>query len=969
MAGHEWDDWFEREEFIGQISDIRVHNLQVEREIVQKRTFTRWMNLYLERCNPPLSVMDLFLDIQDGKILMALVEELSGCKLLQEYKPSLHRIFRLNNIAKVLNFLEKRNVKLVSIDAADIADGNPSIVLGLVWNIILFFQIKELTGNIKNKFSSSSSSLSSLQNSTDSESSYPSTPTEEKRLSVSIKDQRKAIKTLLQWVQKRTRKYGVAVQDFGKSWKSGLAFLAIIKAIDSSLVDVKEALCKPPRENLEDAFRIAKDSLGIPRLLEPEDVMINTPDEQSIMTYVSQFLEHFPELEDDEVSEVLQKSLSLVNPESAVDEQRMNGLSQNPERPYVVRNDWIPPPPKILISSMSDDIKQASFPTCQTPDEEHFHFWPSEDDTSGNIPITTELRNRSDLFLELEKQDPVPVCGAFSSETSICSAENSSDIDVEWNGIDQQQYGDSECSSNVSPLNELHMPYVEIEQCRTDDQVTNNSTSTKEPDNSVQFVTYKGHFKDSHDYEETYEMPNIMRNRLPSEEDEAYKYILELSTEKAVQDGSPEFCDEQDHPCIKDQNSTKDILISEQSTEDKIIVRQTASDVSTFSEESCTFTIKPLQSVESTGAIAREAHNDKEPITTPSGQASLNNINQDEIEGKTKSSSVSVIPLDLVYYPHYDVAISDVIKAFSEPTIDLNLPKDKNHNLTSDLASDVSANQNSKDDVQMMVHFNRVSSQDGSPGEEHNETMECEQYTEETAGAEQITSDLNWTSAQALMEVDPGASIVKSSSDEFELLESNRHVDNETLEEITYQSISLNDKANIKEDFQVSEKEYWGTQLSISKSNCAVDTLEEELHIKHEEMDLEYAENGSTSLLEHDDSEEHPKDIPEALESSLTESFPLHKEGYRKHLEFGDFKAPRNEVTEVLPEFDENIPGDIRWRPLNGQNSTEKERQYIEEPESGANSVSIYLLVFLWMLVYCIIIIPKVNFEALPFDL
>lgn len=28
MAGHGWEDWFEREEFIGQISDIRVQNLQ-----------------------------------------------------------------------------------------------------------------------------------------------------------------------------------------------------------------------------------------------------------------------------------------------------------------------------------------------------------------------------------------------------------------------------------------------------------------------------------------------------------------------------------------------------------------------------------------------------------------------------------------------------------------------------------------------------------------------------------------------------------------------------------------------------------------------------------------------------------------------------------------------------------------------------------------------------------------------------
>lgn len=61
---------------------------------------------------------------------------------LHEYKSSSHRIFRLNNIAKALKFLEDSNVKLVSIDAAEIADGNPSLVLGLIWNIILFFQVK-----------------------------------------------------------------------------------------------------------------------------------------------------------------------------------------------------------------------------------------------------------------------------------------------------------------------------------------------------------------------------------------------------------------------------------------------------------------------------------------------------------------------------------------------------------------------------------------------------------------------------------------------------------------------------------------------------------------------------------------------------------------------------------------------------------------------------------------------------------
>lgn len=65
-------------------------------------------------------------------------------------------------------------------------------------------------------------------------------------------------------------RFGVAVQDFGKSWTSGLAFLAVIKSIDTSLVDMRKALLRTPRENLEEAFRTAHYSLGIPRLLEPE---------------------------------------------------------------------------------------------------------------------------------------------------------------------------------------------------------------------------------------------------------------------------------------------------------------------------------------------------------------------------------------------------------------------------------------------------------------------------------------------------------------------------------------------------------------------------------------------------------------------------------------------------------------------------------------------------------------------------
>ncbi|XP_074069111.1 calmin isoform X3 [Macrotis lagotis] len=377
MAGHEWD-WFQREELIGQISDIRVQNLQVERENVQKRTFTRWINLHLEKCNPPLEVKDLFTDIQDGKILMALLEVLSGRSLLHEYKSSSHRIFRLNNIAKALKFLEDSNVKLVSIDAAEIADGNSSLVLGLIWNIIVFFQIKELTGNLNRD--SSSSSLSSGTPGPESDSSLPMTPKVENSMALSVKDQRKAIRTLLNWVQRRTRKYGVAVQDFAGSWRSGVAFLAIIKAIDPNLVDIKQALENPARENLEKAFSIAHDKLHIPRLLEPEDIMVESPDEQSIVTYVAQFLEHFPELEGEDFTDPdkeipIESTFVRIKETPTEQESKVFLLPEKGERTYTVNCETSQPPPPIIFVNDTSEVGKELI-TNEFPGESSGHQYP-----------------------------------------------------------------------------------------------------------------------------------------------------------------------------------------------------------------------------------------------------------------------------------------------------------------------------------------------------------------------------------------------------------------------------------------------------------------------------------------------------------------------------------------------------------------------------------------------------------------
>jgi len=90
------------------------------------------------------------------------------------------------------------------------------------------------------------------------------------------------------------RSFNVVVKDFGPSWRDGNAFLGIIEAIKTNLLDLAALNRGSNRDRLETAFHVAESELGIARLLDPEDVDVDRPDEKSIMTYVAQFLHKYP---------------------------------------------------------------------------------------------------------------------------------------------------------------------------------------------------------------------------------------------------------------------------------------------------------------------------------------------------------------------------------------------------------------------------------------------------------------------------------------------------------------------------------------------------------------------------------------------------------------------------------------------------------------------------------------------------
>ena len=53
-----------------------------ERESVQKKTFTKWVNSHLMRIN--CSIEDLYVDLRDGRMLIKLLEVLSGERLVSD---------------------------------------------------------------------------------------------------------------------------------------------------------------------------------------------------------------------------------------------------------------------------------------------------------------------------------------------------------------------------------------------------------------------------------------------------------------------------------------------------------------------------------------------------------------------------------------------------------------------------------------------------------------------------------------------------------------------------------------------------------------------------------------------------------------------------------------------------------------------------------------------------------------------
>ncbi|XP_048391946.1 alpha-actinin-2 isoform X1 [Stegostoma tigrinum] len=226
----------------------------------QRKTFTAWCNSHLRKAGTQIENIED--DFRNGLKLMLLLEVISGERLPKPDQGKM-RFHKIANVNKALDYISSKGVKLVSIGAEEIVDGNVKMTLGMIWTIILRFAIHDISV-----------------------------------------EETSAKEGLLLWCQRKTAPYkNVNVQNFHTSWKDGLALCALIHRHRPDLIDYSKLRKDDALYNLNLALDIAEKELDIPKMLDAEDI-VNTPkpDQRALMTYVSCFYHAFAGAEQAEMA-------------------------------------------------------------------------------------------------------------------------------------------------------------------------------------------------------------------------------------------------------------------------------------------------------------------------------------------------------------------------------------------------------------------------------------------------------------------------------------------------------------------------------------------------------------------------------------------------------------------------------------------------------------------------------------------
>ncbi len=247
-AGSDWDEAMANAE-----RDLAA---DAEWKRIQQNTFTRWANEHLRQAGKHID--DLATDLSDGLRLIALIEVLSGKRMPRHNRKPNFRSQKLENVSIALQFLEQEGVTLVNIDSTDIVDCKLKLILGLIWTLILHYAI--------------------------SMPMWDGPPLG----AGSVAPEKTPKQRLMNWIQDKVP--DLPVSNFTNDWKDGRAVGALVDSVAPGLCpDWDDWNPDRPVENAREAMDLADKWLNVPKLLAPEELVNPNVDEQSMMTYLSQF--------------------------------------------------------------------------------------------------------------------------------------------------------------------------------------------------------------------------------------------------------------------------------------------------------------------------------------------------------------------------------------------------------------------------------------------------------------------------------------------------------------------------------------------------------------------------------------------------------------------------------------------------------------------------------------------------------
>ncbi|EFN85254.1 Filamin-C [Harpegnathos saltator] len=214
---------------------------------IQANTFRNWVNEHLKHAGDIGGgpVLDLAEDFRDGTRLCALVEVLTQRRLPRWNPRPANQHHHLENVSTALQAIEADGVKLVNIGNVDIVNGNLKLILGLIWSLIVRYQIG------KSKF-----------------------------------PPRKLMLAWLKAVLPECR-----VNNFTTDWNSGVYLSALLDYCKPGLFPHWRQL--DPNDsvyNCRKAMEMSKREFDIPIVLEPDYLASPYLDELSGMTYLSYFM-------------------------------------------------------------------------------------------------------------------------------------------------------------------------------------------------------------------------------------------------------------------------------------------------------------------------------------------------------------------------------------------------------------------------------------------------------------------------------------------------------------------------------------------------------------------------------------------------------------------------------------------------------------------------------------------------------